>query len=73
MIGTYIVDFVCYEKKLIIELDGGQHSESHTTNSDQTRTNTLRSQGFRVVRFWNNDVNNNLEGVIFSIKEALRR
>ena len=72
VIGDYIVDFVCYEKKLIIEIDGGQHSESQVESKDQVRTNKLKSQGFRILRFWNNDVNDNPDGVIVSIKEALR-
>ncbi|MBI4669218.1 MAG: endonuclease domain-containing protein [Elusimicrobia bacterium] len=53
-IGQYIVDFVCNEKKLIIEIDGGQHTERQ--NYDQKRTEWLESQGFKVLRFWNNQV-----------------
>lgn len=71
IIGNYIVDFVSYEKKMTIEIDGGQHSETHIIDKDYARTTRLNSQGFRVLRFWNNDVSNNLDGVIRSIKEAL--
>ncbi len=53
-IGPYIVDFVCYEKRLIIELDGGQHAEQLVY--DSKRTQWLESQGFQVLRFWNNEV-----------------
>ncbi len=67
--GRYIVDFACYEPRLIIELDGGQHSEQ--TVYDAKRDDWLRSQGFEVLRFWNNEVNENLEGVIQVIMERL--
>ena len=53
-LGRYIVDFVCYEKRLIIELDGGQHATQQRYDAD--RTQWLESQGFRVLRFWNNQV-----------------
>jgi very-short-patch-repair endonuclease len=70
-VGKYIVDFVSFEKKLIIEIDGGQHTVSEIRDSDETRTHWLQSQGFRVLRFWNNEVTSNLDGVIARIKEAL--
>jgi very-short-patch-repair endonuclease len=60
-IGNYIVDFVCFDRKLIIELDGGQHAEQQQT--DDARTQWLETQGFTVIRFWNNEVLQNLEGV----------
>jgi very-short-patch-repair endonuclease len=53
-IGSYIVDFVCFEERLILELDGGQHAEQ--MEYDEKRTNWLNSQSFRVLRFWNNQV-----------------
>ena len=65
-IGRYIVDFVCLEEKVIIEIDGGQHAER--VSSDAERTAWLEAQGFRVLRFWNNDVLGNIEAV----KEAIR-
>ncbi|MGH8584190.1 MAG: endonuclease domain-containing protein [Gammaproteobacteria bacterium] len=67
-IDHYIVDFACLEARLIIEADGGQHSESV---ADHRRDAYLRSQGFRVLRFWNNDVLANREGVLRTITEAL--
>ena len=60
-LGKYIVDFVCLEKKAIIELDGGQHAEQ--SSYDAKRDAWLRDQGFSVLRFWNNDVLQNLSGV----------
>jgi very-short-patch-repair endonuclease len=63
-IGKYIVDFVAYEKKLVIELDGGQHYESE---DDKVRDEWLQSQGFTVVRFWNNEVLENRDGVVLKI------
>lgn len=62
--GKYIVDFVCFEHRLIVEVDGGQHNESV---QDQVRDAWLRSEGFRVLRYWNNEVLANLEGVLSDI------
>jgi very-short-patch-repair endonuclease len=62
-IGKYIVDFVCFNKKIIIELDGGQHAEERNRTRDQIRDQWLKSQGFIVLRFWDNDVLKNIEGV----------
>ncbi len=70
-VGKYIVDFVSFEKKLIIEIDGGQHSLEDNRINDKARTEWLKSQGFRVIRFWNNEVSANLDGVITRIKESL--
>jgi len=69
VIGKYIVDFACYEKKLVIEIDGGQHYES---SGDKVRDQWLRSQGFTVLRFWNNEVLENREGVVLKIIEHLK-
>jgi ATP-dependent helicase HrpA/adenine-specific DNA-methyltransferase len=66
-IGPYIVDFFCAEARLIVEVDGGQHAE----DSD-TRTRWLEARGYRVIRFWNNDVLSNTEGVLTMILRALR-
>ncbi|XSG83074.1 MAG: endonuclease domain-containing protein [Methyloligella sp. ZOD6] len=55
-IGRYVVDFVCHSAKLIIELDGGQHSKSALAVADKQRTEWLRSRGYKVLRFWNNEV-----------------
>ena len=70
-IGNYIVDFVSFDKKLIIEIDGGQHNEDLIEGQDKVRTAWLNSQGFQVIRFWNNEVIDNLEGVLFQIQAVL--
>ncbi|MDD2365259.1 MAG: endonuclease domain-containing protein [Desulfuromonadaceae bacterium] len=66
-IESYIVDFVCFDKKVIIELDGGQHSENR--DYDMQRDSCLTSNGFTVLRFWNNDVIENIEGVLEVIRQ----
>ena len=66
-IDGYVVDFLCADKRLIVEVDGGQH----TPEGDARRTAFLESQGFRVIRFWNNDVLENLDGVWTVIETAL--
>lgn len=66
VVGPYIVDFLSFELKLIIELDGSQHVEQQAL-CDQKRTRYLESQGFKVIRFWNNDVFDNINGVLESI------
>ena len=68
--GAYIVDFVCHKAKLIIEVDGGQHADS---SHDKIRDAWLNSQGYCVLRFWNNEVLENLEGVTTVIAEALKK
>ena len=68
-IGRYIVDFICVEQKLIIELDGGQHALN--VAYDQARDAWLAEQGYHMLRFWNNEVIENMEGVLISIKTAL--
>ncbi|MDO9052742.1 MAG: endonuclease domain-containing protein [Gallionella sp.] len=67
--GRYIADFVCMERRLIIEIDGGQHAEQ--LEYDQRRDMWLRSQGYTVLRFWNNDVMQQLEGVLEQIRITL--
>jgi very-short-patch-repair endonuclease len=62
-----VVDFVCFEKKLIIELDGGQHAQAR--EEDRERDNRLSGKGYTVLRFWNNEVLENLAGVL----EVIRR
>ena len=68
-VGNYIVDFCSPKQKLIIELDGGQHLEQETY--DQERTAFLQSKGYRVLRFWNNEVLEDLNGVVAVIQMAL--
>jgi adenine-specific DNA-methyltransferase len=66
-IGPYVVDFLCTEARLIVELDGGQHSEE----VDAKRTAFLEADGYRVLRFWNSDVTESLDGVLERILEIL--
>ncbi len=68
-IGKYIVDFYCPEKRLVIEIDGSQHINSEY---DAKRDQYLKDLGFKVLRFWDNDVNNNLEGVLLKIIDNLQ-
>ena len=68
-IGPYIVDFVCVEERLIVELDGGQHDER--AEQDRRRTASLEGAGYRVARFWNVDVLRNMEGVLESVRAEL--
>jgi very-short-patch-repair endonuclease len=68
-IGKYIVDFICLEANLVIELDGGQHAEQ--LQYDAERTKYLTAQGLHVLRYWNNDVMQNIEGVLEDIRVAL--
>ena len=67
-IGDYIVDFVAFEKRLVIEIDGGQHAEEKEKDKDHRRDEWLRSEGFKVLRFWSNEVLLNLEGVLETIR-----
>ena len=69
--GSYIVDFISFEKQLIIEIDGGHHNEEPVKVLDEQRTKYLESREFRVIRFWNNDVLENIDGVLIRIKEIL--
>jgi very-short-patch-repair endonuclease len=67
-IGNYVCDFVCRERLVVIELDGGQHNES---TADAIRDHRLAEDGYRVLRFWNNDVLGNLDGVLTTIQSEL--
>lgn len=69
-IGKYIVDFVCYAPRLVIEVDGGQHDAGR--HRDEARTRWLEREGFRVLRFWNNEVPENIDGVVQRIETALQ-
>jgi very-short-patch-repair endonuclease len=68
-IGRHVADFVCVERHLIVELDGGQHDWQ--AGADERRTAALAESGYRLVRFWNNDVLSNTEGVLQRILDAL--
>ena len=67
-IGPYVADFACLGRKVIVEVDGGQHADSQ---KDAERDHYLRSEGFHVLRFWNNDVLRNTDGVLEMILRAL--
>jgi very-short-patch-repair endonuclease len=69
-VGNYIVDFVCLEKKLIVEVDGGQHAEQ--CDYDSERDAWLRQQGYKILRFWNNDVLAYRASVIEKICDMLK-
>lgn len=66
-IGNYIVDFCCLEKKLIIELDGSQHTIKQNIIQDKKRQEFLENLGYKVLRFWNNEIDENPDGVIQKI------
>ena len=66
-IGNYIVDFICRKKNLIIEIDGGQHNKEDIKFYDLERTKYLESKGYKNLRFWNNDIDTNIEGVLNEI------
>jgi len=68
-IGPYFADFCCRERKLVVEVDGGQQDEGAA--ADATRTGKIEASGFRVIRFWNTDVLNNMDGVLIQIASAL--
>ncbi len=68
-IGPYIADFYCKEKNLIIELDGSQHQENK--EYDAERDDYIKTLGIKVLRFWNNEVDANIEGVLMKIKEEI--
>jgi adenine-specific DNA-methyltransferase len=70
-IGNYVVDFLCRESCLVVELDGGQHGEERQRRSDERRTEYLESLGYRVLRFWNVEVTDDIEGVLQRIAEGL--
>lgn len=67
-VGPYIADFLCVEASLVVELDGGQHSEQRAY--DERRTHFLQAQGLRVLRFWNREVLTNCDGVCLTILRA---
>ena len=71
LIGDYIADFVCEDKKLIIEIDGGQHNLEENIQNDNKRTFYFENNGYRLIRFWNNDVLNNIDGVCEVIIKSL--
>ena len=70
-IGPYVADFACMASRLVIEVDGSQHGEEPNKSRDEKRTRWLESEGYRVLRFWNNDIARNPAGVLEVIYAAL--
>ncbi len=68
-LGDYVADFLCEEARIIVEIDGGQHAERE--EADRERTRWLERQGYRVVRFWNNEVLENMDGVLETLSPTL--
>jgi very-short-patch-repair endonuclease len=66
-VGPYIIDFACLRHRLLIEVDGGQHSRDETLERDQMRDARLTELGFRMLRFWNAEIDGNLDGVLETI------
>ena len=62
--GSFVVDFCCQEKKVVVELDGGGHSETDVIKKDITKQKFLETHGYTILRFWNNEVDTNMDGVI---------
>ncbi len=71
-IGNYIVDFICIEKKLIIKIDGGQHNDPEQRAYDEKRTAYLNQLGYKVVRFWNNEITLQFDAVMEQLFEDVR-
>ena len=71
LIGNYIADFVCEDKKLIIEIDGGQHNKEKNIQYDLKRTAYMKNNGYKVLRFWNTDIRDNIDGVCSEILKEL--
>lgn len=70
-LGPYFADFACHAARLVIEIDGGQHNQDAAITYDAARTAFLEGEGYRVVRFWNSDIQTNLEGVLTVIAQHL--
>jgi|SRR5579875_962416 very-short-patch-repair endonuclease len=70
-VGRYIVDFFCVEARLVVELDGGGHDSEEQRRSDAVRDRYLANRGYRVLRFWNNEVVDNVDGVLERIADFL--
>jgi len=70
-IGNFITDFCCKEYQLVIELDGEQHAEQRIVKKDDRRTQLIENRGYKVLRFWNNEVLTNMDGVLESILDTV--
>lgn len=73
LVEGYYLDFPCEAEKLAVELDGGQHNDEAAKARDAARTARLALSGWRVLRFWNNELIENIEGVVLTIRHALTR
>ena len=71
VIDDYIVDFSCNEKKVVIEVDGSQHNSSKGIAKDKIRDNHLSNAGYKVLRFWDDEIDKNIEGVLERIRQTL--
>ena len=70
--GNYVADFFCESQKLIIEIDGSQHNFEENKLYDEERTKFFENEGYRVIRFWNNEIDENIEGVYLKIMEVIK-
>lgn len=70
-VGPYIIDFFCPAEHLALEIDGGQHADSDTQTYDESRSAYLKTRGIEVLRFWNNEILQNIEGVLCRIAEEI--
>jgi very-short-patch-repair endonuclease len=70
-IGPYIADFGCMAVRLLIEIDGSQHGDDRNKSQDERRTHWLEKEGYRVLRFWNNDISGNMDGVMEAVYAAI--
>jgi very-short-patch-repair endonuclease len=70
-IGPFVADFACMAARVVIELDGAQHNTDANREKDELRTRWLESEGYRVIRFWNNDLTSNMDGVLETVYAAL--
>ena len=71
VIGPYIADFACLAERLIVEVDGSQHGDDEGLRRDDVRTRWLQSEGYRVIRFWNNDVMSRTDAVLETIHDII--
>jgi very-short-patch-repair endonuclease len=72
-VGPYFADFACHKSRIVVEVDGGQHMHADHAEKDSARNAYLAKQGYRVLRFWNNDVLKNIDGVLTTIHDELMR
>lgn len=72
-IGPFVVDFCCNERRLVVELDGSQHVEPEVQAKDVDKQKYLERNGYLVLHFWNNDIDNNIEGVLEVIQQSAFR